>query len=57
MYEVKIRMDADDIYNKLSISEREKFDKVVITDVKKDNNEIIITGIVTEKKVTNNKRL
>lgn len=49
MYEVKIRMDADDIYNKLSISERKKFDKVVITDVKKDNNEIIITGIVTEK--------
>ena len=50
MYEVKVKVNTDDIYRNLTPSEREKFDEIVITDVQKNGNEIIITAIAIEKK-------
>lgn len=50
MYKIKIKVDADDIYNRLTASEKERFDDVVITDINRNGNEILITGIAIEKK-------
>lgn len=50
MYEVKIRVNADDIYKRLTPSDKERFEEVVITDVHRDGNEVIITGIAIEKR-------
>lgn len=50
MYEIKIKVDADDIYNRLTASEKERFEDVVITDINRNGNEILITGIAIEKK-------
>ena len=50
MYEVKVKVNTDDIYRNLTPSEREKFDEIVITDVQRNGNEIIITAIAIEKK-------
>lgn len=38
MYEVKIKVDADDIYKRLTASEKERFEEVVITDVFREGN-------------------
>jgi hypothetical protein len=43
-------VDADDIYNRLTASEKERFEDVVITDINRNGNEILITGIAIEKK-------
>lgn len=50
MYEVKIKVDADDIHRRLTASEKERFEEVVITNVFREGNEIIITGIGIEKR-------
>lgn len=50
LYEVKIKVDADDIYKRLTPSERERFGEVIITDVDRISNEIFITAIAIEKK-------
>lgn len=50
MYEVKVKVNADDIYRHLTPSEREKFDEIIITNVQRNGNEIIITAIAIEKK-------
>ena len=50
MHEVKIKITAEDIYSRLIPSEKERFQKVVITDVHKNGNEVIITGITIEKR-------
>lgn len=56
MYGVKIKVDADDIYNRLTPSEKEKFEEIVITDVQRDGNDVIISAIAIEKKNYDEKR-
>lgn len=50
MYEIKIKVDSDDIYHRLTPSEQEKFEEIVITDVQRNGNDVIITAIAIEKK-------
>lgn len=50
MYEIKVKVEADDIYKRLTPSEKEKFGEVVITDIDRNNNEVFITAIAIEKK-------
>lgn len=56
MYEVKIKVDSDDIYRRLTPSEQEKFEEIVITDVQRNRNDVIITAIAIEKKNYNEKK-
>lgn len=56
MYEVKIKVDADDIYKRLAPSDKKRFEEVVITDVHRYGNEVIITGIAIEKRDYDEKR-
>lgn len=46
MDEVKIKVDVSDIYNRLTASEKELFNNVVISNVEICNSMIIISGIV-----------
>ena len=50
MYEVKVKITANDIHRRLTPSEREKFEETVITDVQRNGDEVIITAIAIEKK-------
>lgn len=56
MYGVKIKVDADDIYKRLTPSEKERFEEVIITDIDRISNEIFITAIAIEKKNYNEKK-
>lgn len=50
IYEVKIKVDSNDIYSSLTPSEKEKFEEIVITDVQRDGNDIFISAVAIEKK-------
>lgn len=50
MYGLTIGINSDDIYKQLTPSEKERFEDVVITEVKRTGNEITIEAIVIEKK-------
>ena len=48
-YGVKVGIKAKDIYNRLTLAEKERFEEVVISDVNKIEDEVIITAIAIEK--------
>lgn len=51
-YGIKMYINGEDIYKKLSPSDKLKFEEVQIVDAKIDliGNELVITGFVTERK-------
>lgn len=50
MNKIRVQVTADYIYQHLTSSEKEKFEEIVIADVKRNGNEINIEGIAIEKK-------
>lgn len=48
-YGVKVGIKAKDIYDRLTLAEKERFEEVIISDVNKTEDEVIITAIAIEK--------
>lgn len=53
IYEVKMKINGKDIYERLTPAEKEKFGNVVISNVEKCDDTVIITGIAVENKDLN----
>lgn len=53
-YEVKIKIDGNDMYKRLTPAEKEKFNEVAISKVERYGNEVIITGIAIENEKCDN---
>lgn len=47
-YGVKVGIKAKDIYDRLTLAEKERFEEVIISDVNKTEDEVIITTIAIE---------
>ena len=48
-YGVKVGIKAKDIYDRLTPAEKERFEEIIISDVDKTEDEVIITAIAIEK--------
>lgn len=53
IYEVKMKISGKDIYERLTPAEKERFSDVVISNVEKCDDTVIITGIAVENKDLN----
>lgn len=49
VYGVKVGIKAKDIYDRLTPAEKERFREIIISDVDKTADEVIITAIAIEK--------
>lgn len=47
-YGVKVGIKAKDIYDRLTPAEKERFEEIIISDVDKTEDEVIITAIAIE---------
>lgn len=51
IYEVKMKIDGKDIYERLTPAEKEMFSDVVISNVEQCDDTVIITGIAIETRI------